>query len=415
LPGWLRKYLGALVNGLLQALVAALGFVIFLIVFPIVLVLMLVEWIIGLLHQKSLYPERVDDPCPTLPESVTRRPDPCIYSQTLLYSQGLPFSYDNPDITIIDPADPSNVDFNLEPETEYLVNVRVHNASVDPAIGVRVGLGTAGAILNAPDYGPAERDPYGGELFRFVDVAGLSSSVTQFRWTSPPLQAEPNEIVVLISGVQARLQHPADSNRANNVGHRNITVVYGNPGHVEPGQAFVFSMLVANPLRRPARLSFETNAYEVDSHERVALHPRFARGWARWSLAARLYNIRPTLYARPRRHLDRSARNWSFGRLSMLRRSRLQVVKVRYEDFDPVREALRSRDWSLPPGFEAGPTNPEELELAPGEQRRVPFSVRIPNDATPGSELTVNFVCRNDTGDLLGGFAVPLRISGEVE
>jgi hypothetical protein len=418
LLSWLRKALDELaafvVNGVPGTLVALLQFAIAIVLIPIVLVLMFIEWLVKVIHQRDLYPERIDRPCPPLPESLTRRPDPCIYSQSVLHSQGLPFTYDNPDIWITDPATGAVVT-DLKPNTQYVVNVRVHNASIDPAIGVRVALGFLGHPGADPI--PVEQSPLGGERYQFVDVGGLSSTATQFNWRSPRVSVHPPlEKDVVIYGLQVRLSHPADANPSNNVGQEHVTVMLDNSARLLPGDTFDFSIPFTNPLRHSTRFSFDPDIYSIDFEQKVTLHVRFARGRARWSLAKRLYNIRPTLSSRTPIRFDRSRREVPSGRFRLHRRSSLQVIKARYDGFDVAREALLNRDWSLPPGVEAGPVDAEDdLEFAAAEERRIRFRVSLPGDAKPGSRMTVNFVGRSAAGDLLGGFSLPLRIGGEVE
>src|SRR5438270_10417493 len=48
---------------------------------------------------------REDDPrkCPTdIPGHIRRKPDPCLYSQSYLMQQGIPVTWDNPDIQLIE-------------------------------------------------------------------------------------------------------------------------------------------------------------------------------------------------------------------------------------------------------------------------------------------------------------------------
>jgi hypothetical protein len=61
-----------------------------------------------------------------------RRPDPCIYSQTYLASQGVPVTWNNPDIWMAKAATPNVIEpdsYHLEADTDYIVSVQAHNAS----------------------------------------------------------------------------------------------------------------------------------------------------------------------------------------------------------------------------------------------------------------------------------------------
>src|ERR1700733_5427902 len=74
--------------------------------------------------------------CCFRPPGVVVRPDPMIYSQTWLMSQGLAVTWDNPDIQLYDmagnPASPSD----LTPDQDYKVAVRCWNNSYNAGVPV---------------------------------------------------------------------------------------------------------------------------------------------------------------------------------------------------------------------------------------------------------------------------------------
>src|SRR5262245_22921736 len=58
------------------------------------------------------------------PEDLMRRPDPCIYSQFYLTAQGIPVTWDNPDIWMAKASDPGTIEpdsYHLEEDTDYIV------------------------------------------------------------------------------------------------------------------------------------------------------------------------------------------------------------------------------------------------------------------------------------------------------
>jgi hypothetical protein len=105
-----RKILHTLfVKGPLGALVALLGLLVLLVVFIPSLLLRFWEKLLKFLRTRNFKAEEEEkDPCnPPFPEPVMRRPDPCIYSQTYLASQGVPVTWNNPDIWMAKAATPN--------------------------------------------------------------------------------------------------------------------------------------------------------------------------------------------------------------------------------------------------------------------------------------------------------------------
>src|SRR5678809_6505 len=77
----------------------------------------------------------IKNECVYFPEHVTNRPDPCIYSQFLLMQLNQPVTWDNPDVRIFLGAVEQNT-YDLTADTEYRVEITVHNSSRDkPALG----------------------------------------------------------------------------------------------------------------------------------------------------------------------------------------------------------------------------------------------------------------------------------------
>lgn len=201
-----------------EILLALLRLIIFVPLFPLVLLLRVWESLRRAIRTKNLYPEEERHPCSRIPEAVMRRPEPCIYSQFLLQAKGLPVTWNNPDIWVARADNPGAIEpdsYHLVEGTDYIVSVRVHNASTDLALGVRVRLNHRKWSFNRPSWNPVETDAKGKEVFRLMNGMPMSSNPTQFYWRTPTLK--PGDEVRHFC-LQARLFHPMDTNASNNVG-----------------------------------------------------------------------------------------------------------------------------------------------------------------------------------------------------
>jgi hypothetical protein len=201
-------------------LLALLG----LFVYPL---LLLLRWWRQLQHLKPPHPGRFTAPitpaCQNIPPHIYRRPDPMIYDQRYLMSQGLAVTWINPDVAIEQagvPVDPSS----LTPSTSYDVVARIWNGSTNaPAIGLPVdfsylsfGVGT-------------QKHPIGTTHVNLgaKGAPGCPTFATQ-SWTTP---AAPGHYCLLIE-----LVWPDDANPLNNVGQSNTDVKKLNSPHA----AFAF-------------------------------------------------------------------------------------------------------------------------------------------------------------------------------
>ena len=150
------------------------------------LIVRFVEWLCEFLERMNLKEEEEDDDeCnPPFPEGVIRRPDPCIYSQHYLASQGLSVTWNNPDIWMAKASTPDVIEpdsYHLEEDTDYIVSVRTHNASTDLALGVKVRLLYRPWSFNSPELLPVDTTSDGVEVVRFVNIPGMGSATA-----SPP-------------------------------------------------------------------------------------------------------------------------------------------------------------------------------------------------------------------------------------
>jgi hypothetical protein len=149
------------------------------------------------------------DPCVYIPERVSNRPDPCIYSQFMLMELHMPVTWENPDVSIF-LGGVKQYTYNLTANTEYDVVITVHNSSHDKeARGTHVSVrwiefGAGGQIRHPVD-----------ELVIDVPVwPGVSTVSTS--WRTP---ATPGHYCI-----EVQLSHPKDANLANNLGWNNTQV-----------------------------------------------------------------------------------------------------------------------------------------------------------------------------------------------
>jgi hypothetical protein len=179
-----------------------------------------------------------------VPSTIYRRPDPLIYSQGYLMSQGIAVTWDNPDIQLEKGGVPVS-SHALEPDTDYEIVARVWNGSTQaPAVELPVrcsylefGIGTIS-------------HPIG---MRTVDLpvkgAPGSPATARIPWTTP---MAPGHYCI-----QVELVWLDDANPANNLGQENTDVKALN----SPQANWVVP--VRNDSQNRRRLRLELDAYEV--------------------------------------------------------------------------------------------------------------------------------------------------------
>lgn len=180
-----------------------------------------------------------------IPSDVYKRPDPMIYSQSFLMSQGLAVTWDNPDIRIetVGPGGgPSGTvvpSHELTADTDYFIIARIWNGSVEaPAINLPVEFSflSFGIGMISTPLGVTHVDlPVKG-------VAG-SPAFAPMKWRTP---ATPGHYCL-----QIRLVWPDDAEPGNNVGQENTNVKALN----SPQAAFMFPVRNDSGTRRALRLA----------------------------------------------------------------------------------------------------------------------------------------------------------------
>jgi len=142
----------------------------------------LLRWLLGKRDEEEAEPDR----CKQLPPHVKRKPDPCLYSQFYLSSLGLAVTWNNPDIWITLPDDATLVDsYHLQPDTDYIVHARIHDAFFDPALATEVRCFYRPWSFNSPDRIPIELNPDGSERVVIIHIPPWDSRVCEVQVAHP--------------------------------------------------------------------------------------------------------------------------------------------------------------------------------------------------------------------------------------
>lgn len=197
-----------------------------------------------------------------IPDDVYRRPDPCIYSQYYLMSQGFAVTWDNPDIWLqLNGAPVPSA--SLQPDTSYDLVARVWNNSTEaPAIDLPVRFFSIDFGIGGPPnlIGTASVD---------LPVKGATGhpAYAKTGWKTP---ATPGHYCLLV-----QLIWPDDANQLNNLGQENTDVQPLN----SPRAAFTFP--VRNDGRLVRALQIEADFYErpeaVPCQEEPSRQPALSR------------------------------------------------------------------------------------------------------------------------------------------
>jgi hypothetical protein len=289
-----------------------------------------------------------------VPSDVYKRPDPLIYSQQFLASQGLAITWNNPDIWLetpdpVDNTKPSGVvvpSHELVKDTDYFVIARIWNGSVEaPAIDLPVyfsflsfGMGTTSTNIGMTKVDlPAK------------GLAGCPAFALR-KWHTP---ATPGHYCL-----QVRLDWPDDAEPANNLGQENTDVKALNSPHA----AFTFPVRNDSETRRI--LALAADSYRL--RDRPKCGPQESR------------TIRPAL-------------------------TPAEIARQRR-----MARAEHNRGaFPIPPGWTVK-LMPAQLELAPGEQQVVTVDITAPDGFKGEQTINVNAFA----GDRLTG-GVTLTITGD--
>ena len=287
--------------------------------------------------------------CQVVPPDVYKRPDPLIYSQQYLMSQGLAVTWDNPDIQLFDVAAgfvPVS-SHDLKVDTEYEIRATIYNGSTDaPAIGLPVefsylsfGIATTSAFIDAT------------RVDLQVKGAPGHPATAAVRWRTPPVAGH--------YCIQVKLIWADDENPANNLGQENTDV-----GAAHSPAAFEFP--VGNPTRAREHLHLVPDAYSLPEPLDCDEVERDRR--------------------KERRH--------GYGRAGNGRT---------HDQEEWCRELRRRHErerWSVQPGWDVR-IEPDKLDLAPGTEQTVTVTIEPPAGFAGSEAINVNAL--DDLDRLVGG------------
>lgn len=197
-----------------------------------------------ILYRKRLKKLKQPEPCAVLPPDVYKRPDPMIYCQSYLLSQGLAVTYDNPDIQIYR-AGASVPSSELLPDTDYTIAARIWNGSTEaPAVDLAVDFAFQSFGIGAELVGL-------GRTFVTLPVNGGVGhpALAEMAWHTPPT---PGHYCLLVD-----LVWPDDANPANNRGQENTDVRPLNSPRAE------FTLPVRNDRAARRSMVLEVDGYEL--------------------------------------------------------------------------------------------------------------------------------------------------------
>lgn len=312
----------------LEVFLGAVGFVT-LIVYPLLLVW---RWWLQREQETSRFSAPTRPECAPVPPHIYRQPDPMIYSQRYLQSQGMAVTWTNPDVTIRQGGVAVDPD-KLLPGTTYDVVARIWNGSTDaPAIGlpVRFSFLSFGVGTQAHPIGDTTVD---------LGAKGAPNCPTEATqsWTTPVI---PGHYCLLIELIWAD-----DANPLNNVGQSNT--------HVEK-------------LKSPyAKFDFEAANLDRDRH---------------------VYRFTSDAYAiGPRPSCERQA----VARVSPPTADEIQARAA------AARAEHNPAAFPIPAGWSVV-VDPTEVAIDPGESRTVTVDVTAPDTFTGSQPFNVHAFDEHD-------------------
>ncbi|HXI64820.1 MAG TPA: hypothetical protein VNH14_09955 [Gemmatimonadales bacterium] len=301
--------------------------------------------------------------------------------------QGIPVTWNNPDIWLTELDGTPVESDNLQAGHTYVVNGRIWDASFDAALGVQVRCYRRSRGINAADFTPVELNADGTERVVILNIPPYSSRTAQFKWTTPP---QGGHICLRVE-----CAHPDDLNTANNVGQENTTVL-----GVAAGERARVVVRMFNPSRRRAAVRLQADIYEPREQE--------------WEFRRRTQTF---LLGHGGRLLSREEkathlaglRRWITGTAG--RFPRLQ--RHQYQGRGALEEAQRKAATPLPPGWRVtvdGKDLREGLTLEPMEERDLEIVVAVPGNVAPRTRVPININATDPGRGLLGGMTLIISV-----
>lgn len=365
----------------------------------VVVLMLLYLWrllcfLLGILRGKPCRPRRPPSTCgDEVPPQVRRKPDPCIYSQSYLKSQGLPVTWNNPDITITEPDGTPVPSGQLLPDHSYLVKARISNAAAYPALGVEVRCDFRDWGLGGPWLPILEPPAVVQEQVVVLHIAHWASSTAVFRWRTPSAAGH--------FCLRVKIFHPDDKNPANNVGQENTRVIEAAPGDTVSAR-----IMVENPSGVRTQLAVAGDTYRIPpdkwEFDRVTVQRELNGDLVRVDAGTNPVPI-PILSARSR--IER----WAVTS----QRPGTKVTRQFYKGQERLFEAQRKALTPLPSGWALqidGRPIAAGVDLGPGEQREVDLQITVPPDAQPGQEISINLGATDRARNALNGVTAIVRV-----
>ena len=354
------------------------------------------------------------DGCFEPPPDVTRRPDPCLYSQTFLMAQGIAVTWDNPDIVVAN-LDGTPAALPLDADREYLVRGTIHNASFDPALGVAVRCFVRSWGVDFDDRVPVEVDGGGQPATRIVHIGAWGSALAVFRWRTPNVAQGHYCLTV-------ECYHPTDREPANNVGQENTDV----QRTMQAGGNFTVVVPFFNRRRdvRAFRVAADAYAIRDDTvefrleqiHGPNGIPPRRAR-----ELEAAVGLRRSVAGDKERfaRLVEEDAMRGARIRLTPGGRRERRGVGYRlfgYEAVDTLRQGNGVGAFPLPrgwtvqfPGLEQGERG-AVVVVPPGDTVNIDVEVGVPADAPTDHRQGINVTVFDPAGRTVGGVTLDILV-----
>lgn len=360
-----------------------------LILLLLLILLYLLRFLFGWLRKKK--GEKSHEPrCTKVPENIKRKPDPCLYSQFYRMSQGLSVTWNNPDIWITTPDGTVVESSALKGDSDYIVNVQIHDASFDPALATQVRCFYRPWSFNSPLTTPVETNPDGTERVVILHIGAWSAEVARFRWHTP---AQGGHYCL-----QAQCYHPDDKNPNNNLGQENTTV------HSATANMLVSeNVLLVNRANTRREFMIFADRFAMPEGETQLRLKTFQKPF-RKEEAFDFVKKGQLVYDITQSRLKTAGAKGPF------------LVRYAWTGWDELRERMRrgnftiGREWEL----RINNVNPENsvvrVVLNPGEQRMIPIQFRIPADVQRGQQLRLNFTAWSDHGKTLGGVTFKINI-----
>lgn len=390
-----------LLKGISVSFLTVIKLVILVLLILPILISKLWHCLIEILRKKNFKEIEDKEPCVLpFPEDVIRRPDPCIYSQTYLMEQSLPVTWNNPDIWVSKKVTPNIIEpdsYHLDDDTDYIVSVRVHNASVDPAIGVRVRLVYRPWSFNSPDLVPVETDASGNEVVKIVNISPMGSVVVQFNWHTPDvLPGEESRHYC----IQAIPYHPMDINIKNNLGQEN-TLVFNQPSaRLLSNERVDFTVPIFNHSGEVRKYRIKTWNYQTDEKETIELRLKSNTGRMKLNGSKKLQRMIPEVAVGLKKGRNR---NW----LGLEWASDIVTIKNRYIGYEDHKARLQSSSYSLPENLDLTLDGEREgFDLKPKESKELRFSIVNSKNHANATTYQITIAAVTEQKTVAGGITV---------